>query len=304
MNNRFIFAAMVALTFAACSSNEEEYLDFDGPVEVRFSGGFNGIETRTGDATNEEWTDTHKSIAISTISVLESDGVVKHSPMWDYREIVYNRGESDDSNVASFSAASTKIYFESPAETVVFSAYSPYDSSNKADDSNNITLAVTNSSVVDYIWASSGDKNYKDNSVAFQFGHVMSKLNVKADKSDEVSSTISNVTISGLKQGGTFNIKDGKATVTTDDAADITYSSNVEKEQSYIIVPQTAATLTFTLTMSDGVKYQTSLKNIELSKGKSYTYTIKAKKYELDVTAAITAWEEESSENSAYMTGD
>jgi hypothetical protein len=322
MNKKLFFAALASVALVACSNENEQYADFNGPVEVNFSGGVGEVLTRTTTSTdNEAWSDTHASIGITTTAVTV-DGVSSSSSyMFSYYNNKYDRKSTDDSNVATFEPASddAKIYFQKPTESVTFAAYSPYDSNVVSEAGNTskgiITLAgssTTDFSVTDYIWAKAENATYKENNISLGFNHVMAQLNINTAMDSDVSKNdnkITKVVVSGIKMGGTFNIEDG-TTAPTDGitATDIVFESTsgeTSTQKSYVVIPQTSK-LVFTIYTKDknneeNIYKYTLANDTEYAKGNSYTYTVTAKKYSLVVTGSITPWKANIASGDAYM---
>ena len=218
------------------------------------------------------------------------------------------------------------IFFQDANETVTFAAYGPYQSSTDA-----ATLPGTNGEIsnistqnqstralqkaFDFIYASGATASNTSYTVQFQgsnaFSHKMSRLIIKFVAStdagfaaNEVSQAESTYSLIGLTHEGTFNVLTGvaQATVPGSSAAgptpwslnDNSLRTPSETEAATftsILYPQDHSTngITVKATIA-GQTYEATIKP-NLESGKSYTYTITAKKQSLEVSGCtVTDW--------------
>jgi hypothetical protein len=280
MKTRLFFAAASAMMLAACSNNDN-YVAYEGPVEAQFTAGIGSAQTRAEGDSYDTWTEG-QAIGVIVTKVANDDGDLdlSNTKMGGYKNVKYTATNlTNEGKSADFEADGTKIYFNDGTYKVDFAAYSPYCSTEDADLT---ALPVeTTSSDVDYIFASAFKKTYKDNKVALEFKHVMSKLTINITKSDEITADISEVKLDKLIQKGTFNAKTGVLT-TTDAASVLSYKSDFS-EQSFYLVPQTTdGNVKLSIIIGEET-YSTEI-SPALAEGMEYTYNITAKKYGLELT--------------------
>ena len=228
------------------------------------------------------------------------------------------------------------IFFQDAKETVTFAAYGPYQSSTDAatlpgtnSDGiiSNISTENQNTRALqkafDFIYASGATASNTSYTVQFKdgnaFSHKMSRLIIKFVAStdagfaaDEVSKAGSTYSLTGLTHEGTFNVKTGEAqaTVPGSSAAGPTpwsLNTNSLKEVASdnsavtftsILYPQDHSTngITVKATIA-GQTYEATIKP-NLESGKSYTYTITAKKQGLEVSGCtVTDWTNGNGDN-------
>jgi hypothetical protein len=281
MNKNLFLAAMSAMIFAACSS-DDNYVAYEGPVEAQITAGIGGAKTRA-EASYDKWT---SGTAIGVITTKVTGGTnpeeiaVAESKMKDYVNVKYTVSElSDDDTKAKFTS-DNKIYFNDGTYTVDFAAYSPYYTGTEALTA--IPISGT-TSAVDYIHATVSGKTYSNSTVNFAFEHVMSKLTINIDKASDVVGELTEVKLSKLVQSGTFNAQTGE-TSSTESAADLTYTSNLSASSFYLI-PQSAGDVTVSAKIGDNT-YSTTLTSLTLAKGNEYTFNITAKNYGLELTGS------------------
>jgi hypothetical protein len=279
MNKNLFLAAMSAMIFAACSS-DDNYVAYEGPVEAQITAGIGGATTRT-EEDYDKWT-LGTEIGVITTKVTGSSGEidVANSKMKDYTNVKYTVSKLAESDTKAEFTSDNKIYFNDGTYTVNFAAYSPYHTGYEALTA--IPISGT-TSAVDYIHATASGKTYSNNTVNFAFEHVMSKLTINISQASDVEGTLTEVKLSKLVQSGTFNAQTG-ATSSTAEAADLTYTSNLDASSFYLI-PQTPGDVTVSAKIGDNT-YSTTLSSLKLEKGNEYTFNIKAKKYGLELTGS------------------
>lgn len=309
MKKQIIISALAGLALAACT-NDENFADFTGPVELNFSGEVSTVQTR---ATAEAWTSVHSTIGVTATQ--SSAGTSYQNKKYSTTDITDGSALTE---VAFKAAEADKFYFGSPKETATFAAYSPYVADEKVS-SNLVTVSADDSyNVTDYLFASTSSLNYSTASSAkLTFQHKMAQIKVVVKLSDEVSNpvttddnmgsttttygtTLTQVELSNLITDGTFNITTGETALTSGATAktitkSIDGSSTIEAELGeYIILPTDKKNLVVTLTTTDvsssaTTTYQATLDD-ELKAGNSYTFTVTAKKSGLSVEGVIQPW--------------
>jgi hypothetical protein len=281
MKTKLFFAAVSAMMLAACS-NDDNYVAYEGPVEAQFTAGISSAKTRSD--SYDKWTE-NQEIGVIVTKVGDSEDI-SNTNMSAYTNVKYKASTlSNDQTSAAFTASSDddKIYFKG-SYSVNFAAYSPYST---ATDLTKIPISGTDANY-DYIYASATGATYSNKEVKFAFSHVMSKLTIKVDKSDEVTADITKVEIGKLYTSGTFNAKAG-TTATSGTATSLNYSTDLTSAHSYYLVPQTLSSVTVTVTA--GNTYTYTISSLAMKAGNEYTYNLTAKNNELVLTGStITAY--------------
>ena len=317
-----MIATVATAMLAACSNDENEVNN--GPVEARITAGIDGPATR---AIDQNWV-IGNTIGVMVTGVTGTTTGATSTMATLYKNVKYTVGSAGSSG--TFTAETGKgIFFQDASETVTFAAYSPYQTSTDA-----ATLPGTNGTVTggntqdqsttakqevfDYLFASGATASRSSAKVEFkktdashdyQFKHKMSRLILVLNTStsdgftaDQVLGATAVYKLSGLKHDGTFNVKDGTATVSATGSAvsDWAITSNVHSDDktantrtySMILYPQTlSSALTFSATI-DGQTYTNNAAiQPALAAGTSYTYTITVKKTGLTVSGCtIDGW--------------
>ena len=281
MKTRHFALAALALTLAACN-NDNENLN-GGPVAAQFTADiYEAVSTRASGTT---W-DDGDCIGITGAG---------------YTNIPYVL----DNN--RFKPQSTVIYFND-IETKTFHAYYPYNVAGGVLTATTDAAAQQNQPAIDFLFASgaTGDKDSpvvsftdktKDGGADNSFHHRMSQITLTFEAGDGVDFSVikpERYTLDGLKLTGTFNTADGIATA--DDGAqtgELTMElADGNLTSSVILFPQTAASLPLVVNYKSQ-EYHATLTVPEgaLQAGDNYTYTVKVRNKDLEVSeATIAKW--------------
>lgn len=307
---KFFMLAALALSATACS-NDNDTTTY-GPREAVITAGINTPVTRANGST---WETDNIGVMVTAAPSSEMENI--------YKNVQYAT-TSESSDAATFTASTgAGIFFQDASETVTFAAYGPYQTSDNAatlPGSNGVIsdISTTDQSTrekqkdFDFIYASGATATNSSYTVQFQgnnaFSHKMSRLIIqfKADPNagfdaTEVSNSGSTYAVSGLYHAGTFNVIDGTAVSTGTTTSNWSLNDNSLRTETgtsattatftSILYPQdhTSSDLTVKATIA-GQTYQATIKP-NLESGKSYTYTITAKKQGLVVTGCtVTDW--------------
>ena len=277
--NNIIAIAAIALTFTACSNDN----DF---------------------TTNNEGKDTPISLSVgvgelSVVTRAENTSLLTSGELGLY---ITRNGEKDvlgkylcdnEKFTASTTATGTSwtcnttYYWAADDATIDYVAYHPYQSSITGNyiswnvtsqDSGNLDLLYQNASNV---------ANTDSHSIDITLGHVCSKLVVNVSKlgSEIASGTISSIKIAGLKAKGNFYLladtNNGHGAGSWDpdvNPADIgmksiTANEGMNSTYEAILIPQEAA-FTLTIRLSDNSEYQLAVPSQTFAAGTCYTLTI------------------------------
>ena len=299
---KFIIFAAAALALAACSNEVEENLD-DTQVAAQISA---GVSTR---ADNDKW-------EADEIGVMVTGGNTDMENL--YKNVKYVTSDNG-TTTANFTVpdGDDPIYFKG-TEQATFAAYGPYDdssSSNELPGGNGVITSYTDDQdtrdkqkAFDYIYASGATGSLADPKVEFRFQHVMARLVIKVQASDESNIDFQHILdgeyyLGGLVHNGEFDVTTGKAK-----AYDSSYAYTDWELHNYslrtvgdnyitftsILYPQSISEVKFKAVI-DGLAYNVTPFALNLEAGKTYTINITVKKAELDMTGSIIdAWVEYS----------
>ena len=283
MKTRFFALAALALTLVACN-NDNENLNGD-PVAAQFTADI-APATRASGTT---WTGGDR-IGITDIG---NDTQYGNVPF------ILKNGK--------FEAEGKVIYIED-TKPHTFRAYYPYNTTGGILAATTDATAQQNQPAIDFLFASgaTGDKNNpvvsftdktakggEDNS----FHHRMSQITLTFEAGDGVDFSQvkpERYTLGGLILTGTFNTADGIATA--DDGAqtgELTMNlADGNLTSSVILFPQTAASLPLTVNYrSQNYRAKLTVPEGALLAGNNYTYTVKIRNKELEVSeATIAKW--------------
>ena len=294
MKTRFFALAALALALAACN-NDNEILNNDDPVAARFIADI-APATRANGTT---W-DAGDRIGITDIGT-----------RYDNVPYILKNGK--------FEADGTVIYI-ADTKPHTFRAYYPYNAAGGTLAATTDATAQQNQPAIDFLFASGAtgdkdspvvsftdktDKGGADNS----FHHRMSQITLTFEASDGVDFSVikpERYTLDGLILTGTFNTADGIAT-----ADDGTQTGELTMEladgnltSSVILFPQTTASLPLTVNYrSQNYHAILTVPEGALQAGNNYTYTVKVRNKELEVSeATISPWHDvEGGDASAEM---
>lgn len=277
--NNIIAIAAIALTFTACSNDNDI-------------------------TTNNEGKDTPISLSVgvgdlSVVTRAENTSLLTSGELGLY---ITRNGEKDvlgkylcdnEKFTASTTATGTSwtcnttYYWAADDATIDYVAYHPYQSSITGNyiswnvtsqDSGNLDLLYQNASNV---------ANTDSHSIDITLGHVCSKLVVNVSKlgSEIASGTISSIKIAGLKAKGNFYLladtNNGHGAGSWDpdvNPADIgmksiTANKGMNSTYEAILIPQTAP-FTLTISLSNNSEYQLAVPSQTFAAGTCYTLTI------------------------------
>ena len=296
MKTRFFALAALALALAACN-NDNEILNNDGPVAARFIADI-APATRASGTT---WTGGDR-IGVTDIG---NDTRYGNVPF------ILKNGK--------FEAEEKVIYIED-VKTHTFRAYYPYNAAGGTLAATTDATAQQNQPAIDFLFASgaTGDKNSpvvsftdktKDGGADNSFHHRMSQITLTFEAGDGVDFSMikpERYTLDGLILTGTFNTADGIATADDGAQAEALAMELADGNltSSVILFPQTTASLPLSITFNNN-EYTATLTVPEgtLQAGNNYTYTVKVRNKELEVSeATISPWHDvEGGDASAEM---
>ena len=301
--NNIIAIAAIALTFTACSNDNDFTTNNEGkdtPISLSVGVGELSVVTRAESNTTTPLTTGALGLYITKNE--EKNVIGKY---------LCNNAKFTYSN--SGWTCGTTYYWAADNATIDYVAYHPYQSSISG---NFISWDVTNQSSgnLDLLYENAtGVANNDNHSIAITLGHVCSKLVVNVSKlgSEIASGTISSIKIAGLKAKGNFylladtnNGHDAGSWVPDVNPADIgmksiTANEGMNSTYEAILIPQTAP-FTLTIRLSDNSEYQLAVPSHAFAAGTCYTLTIQVGQDKVNLGSITqTPWSEE---NGGYLT--
>lgn len=254
MKKAFIKSLGLVLALSACQkeNNEIGYSDIEEPVSVSFSSQISRVAGTQWELNDEVG-----------ISAADGNSV-------NYTNVKYLSDVSGNFTVAD---GVEPICFGSQ-NAMSFTAYYPY-SSTVAD--NLITgNTLSDNKKCNFLWAQASDIHYSSSpAVNFTFNHSMAELRIELTYPQGINvDAYKNVTISGLKHDGNFNINTGVASPNADASAEdwnIALSQEETTALSFkgVIFPQAVSGMVLKM---NNVDYNINFKDTEkLDAGKYYT---------------------------------
>lgn len=275
--NNIIAIAAIALTFTACSNDNDFTTNNEGkdtPISLSVGVGELSVVTRAGSNTTTPLT----TGALGLYITKNGDKNIIDKYLCNNAKFTYNNGWS----------CGTTYYWAADNATIDYVAYHPYQSSISG---NFISWDVTNQSSgnLDLLYQNASNvANTVSHSIDITLGHVCSKLVVNVSKlGSEIAEgkTISSIKIGGLKAKGNFYLfadsNNGHGAGSWDpdvNPADIgmkSITANAGMNSTYeaILIPQTAA-FTLTISLSNNSEYQLAVPSHTFEAGTCYTLTI------------------------------
>lgn len=254
MKNVFIKSLGLVLALSACQkeNNEIGYTDIEEPVSVSFSSQISRVEGTQWEPNDEVG-----------ISATDGNSV-------NYTNVKYLSGASGNFSVPK---DGEPICYQNQ-NAMSFTAYYPY--SETAGEGVISGNTISNQDDCNFLWAQVKDVKYSSSpAVNFTFNHSMAELRIELTYPDETNvDAYRNVTISGLKHDGNFNINTGVASPNSEAAAqdwNIALSEGGTTALSFkgVIFPQAVSGMVLKMNKVD---YNIDFKDTEeFEAGKYYT---------------------------------
>ena len=291
--NNILAVAAIALTFTACSSDNDIPADNGKEYPISLSVGISDLSVVTRASSTLEFGELGLYITRNGEKTLQGKYLCNNA------QFTYNNGWS----------CGTTYYWAADNATIDYVAYHPYQSSISG---NFISWDVTNQSSgnLDLLYENAtGVANNDNHSIAITLGHVCSKLVVNVSKlGSEIASgtTISSIKIGGLKAKGNFylfadsnNGHDAGSWDPDVNPADIgmksiTANEGMNSTYEAILIPQTAP-FTLTIRLNNNSEYQLSVPEQTFAAGTCYTLTIQVGQDKVNLGSITqTPWSEEN----------
>ena len=327
MKKTIYLSLAAALFMASCSNDSDDNSVSNGPVAAQVTAGVNNPTTR---ANGNQW--ESDEIGVMAVSVSGTPAGITSTMTSLYKNVRYATSAST-ADAATFTATNGSasgtaygIFFQDATETVTFAAYGPYQTSaaNALPGTDGVISANTSvqadrnaQKAFDFIFASGATASKANPQIQFSgdkaFSHVMTRLIINVQTSTTDGFTANEVTsgtynLSGLTHDGTFDVKTGAAQATVSgsstagstpwslNTAAIMTSEASSVSFDAILFPQAVSSLDFEAVI-DNQSYKSQI-SPALAAGKSYTYTITAKKQGLTVDGCkVNDWTTGTTEN-------
>lgn len=288
--NNILAVAAIALTFTACSSDNDIPADNGKEYPISLSVGISDLSV----VTRAENTPTEliNSGELGLYITRNGEKTLQGKYLCNNAKFTYGSN--------GWSCTNT-YYWAADNATIDYVAYHPYQSTVTG---NNISWDVTDQSSVnrDLLYQNASNvANNDDHTIAITLRHVCSKLVVNVSKlGSEIAegTKISSIKIGGLKPKGTFNLTDGTWNSSNETAADIEMAAFVTPNQGMkatceaILIPQTAP-FTLTIRLDDNSEYQLAVPSQVFEAGKCYTLTIQVGQDKVNLGSITqTPWSE------------
>ena len=288
--NNILAVAAIALTFTACSSDNDIPADNGKEYPISLSVGISDLSVVTrAENTSPELINSGE---LGLYITRNGEKTLQGKYLCNNAQFTYGSN--------GWSCTNT-YYWAADNATIDYVAYYPYQSTVTG---NYISWDVTDPSSVnpDLLYQKASNvTNPTDHSIAITLGHVCSKLVVNVSKlGSEIAegTKISSIKIGGLKPKGTFNLTDGTWDSSNETAADIdmvkstTTTSGMNSTYEAILIPQTAP-FTLTIRLSDNSEYQLAVPSHTFEAGTCYTLTIQVGQDKVNLGSITqTPWSE------------
>lgn len=283
--NNIIAIAAIALTFTACSNDNDFTTNNEGkdtPISLSVGVGELSVVTRAENTA----TLTDGELGLYITKNEEKTLVGKY---------LCNNAKFTASTTATGTSwtCSTTYYWASDNATINYFAYFPFQGTEGTaatslpwDTSTQTGVGDGGYDPLDLLYVNGSATNTaNDHGIKITLGHVCSKLIVNVSKlGSEVdqSATVSSIKLGGIYPKGDFNLSGENAgtwTVDENTTGDITMNklgtqaTGMNSTFESIIIPQTAP-FSLTITLSNNATYKLSIPSHKFVKGTCYTLTM------------------------------
>lgn len=279
--NNIIAIAAIALTFTACSNDNDFTTNNEGkdtPISLSVGVGELSVVTRA---------ENTATLADGELGLY----ITKNGEKTLVGKYLCNNAKFTYSN--SGWTCGTTYYWASDNATINYFAYFPFQETEGTAATSLLWDTSTQTGVgdegydpLDLLYVNGSATNTaSDHGINITLGHVCSKLIVNVSKlGSEVdqNATVSSIKLGGIYPKGDFNLSgDNAGTWTVDEntTGDITMNklgteaTGMNSTFESIIIPQTAA-FSLTITLSNNATYQMSIPYHTFEKGTCYTLTM------------------------------
>lgn len=299
---KFLAMAAIALTFTACSSDNDNPANNDGkeyPISLSVGIGDLSVVTR---AENTTLTSGDLGLYIESNGAKDTGG----------KYLCYNQKVSYSNNAWTLNPV---LYWASDNAEISYVAYFPYKDLGSTpiykkviewNVKDQATSTDTDYDKYDLLWKKSTATNTDNNAINITLDHVCSKLTVNVKRlGSEIdnNSVISEIKIGGMSPSGEFCFRvDGNGSnlgewINLGSAENFamkqlaTATTGCKATYEAILIPQTAL-VSLIITLDNGYTYQLSIPSQEYQNGKHYTLNIQVGQDKVVLgTISQTPWE-------------
>ena len=303
--NNIIAIAAIALTFTACSNDNDFTTNNEGkdtPISLSVGVGELSVVTRAENTAT--LTDGELGLYITKNGEKTLEG----------KYLCYN-AKFTYSN--SGWTCGTTYYWAADNATINYFAYFPFQGTERTaatslswDTSTQTGVGDGGYDPLDLLYVNGSATNTaNDHGINITLGHVCSKLIVNVSKlGSEVDprATVSSIKLGGIYPKGDFNLSGDNAgtwTVDVNTAGDITMNNlgtaatGMNSTFESIIIPQTAP-FSLTITLSNNATYKLSIPSHTFEKGTCYTLTMQVGQDKVTIgNITQTPWQDEPGGN-------
>ena len=304
--NNIIAIAAIALTFTACSNDNDFTTNNEGkdtPISLSVGVGELSVVTRA---------ENTATLADGELGLY----ITKNEEKNVIGKYLCNNAKFTASTTDTRTSwtCNTTYYWASDNATINYFAYFPFQGTEGTaatslpwDTSTQTGVGGGGYDPLDLLYVNGSATNTaSDHGINITLGHVCSKLIVNVSKlGSEVdpNATVSSIKLGGIYPKGDFNLSGDNAgtwTVDVNTAGDITMNklgteaTGMNSTFESIIIPQTAA-FSLTITLSNNTTYKMSIPSHIFVKGTSYTLTMQVGQDKVNL-GSITQipWSEEN----------
>ena len=306
--NNIIAIAAIALTFTACSNDNDFTTNNEGkdtPISLSVGVGDLSVVTRAGSNTTTPLTTGALGLYIT-----------KNGDKNIIDKYLCNNAKFTASNTDTGTSwtCNTTYYWASDNATINYFAYFPFQGTERTaatslswDTSTQTGVGDGGYDPLDLLYVNGSATNTaNDHGINITLGHVCSKLIVNVSKlGSEVDprATVSSIKLGGIYPKGDFNLSGDNAgtwTVDVNTAGDITMNNlgtaatGMNSTFESIIIPQTAP-FSLTITLSNNATYKLSIPSHTFEKGTCYTLTMQVGQDKVTIgNITQTSWQDVS----------
>ena len=304
--NNIIAIAAIALTFTACSNDNDITTNNEGkdtPISLSVGVGELSVVTRA---------ENTATLADGELGLY----ITKNGEKTLQGKYLCNNAKftASTTDTGTSWTCSTTYYWASDNAIINYFAYFPFQGTEGTaatslpwDTSTQTGVGDGGYDPLDLLYVNGSATNTaNDHGIKITLGHVCSKLIVNVSKlGSEVdqSATVSSIKLGGIYPKGDFNLSGENAgtwTVDENTTGDITMNklgtqaTGMNSTFESIIIPQTAA-FSLTITLSNNTTYKMSIPSHIFVKGTCYTLTIQVGQDKVNLGSITqTPWSEEN----------
>lgn len=274
-----------------------ESVKAEGKAAINFTGDVTEKGT-IADELKANGFDVYKSSSASSFTE-KSTTVTFADSKWNYSPVIYWAGQSDNSYFRAISPAGNSSSELAQGTDLMWGTSAAEGKSGTAEES--------------AIAPRTGD-------VALNFDHLMSKLSVKLETTDDAAAKVdltgATIKITNLATAGTYSIVNG--TVVSGSAVETMLSGKASGFVEYVVPQIIGDDARLVITLADGTTYSLQLNECvdtnstddpktpvtAWTSGKFYTYTIHLEKEKITFRAIVKQWDEAKGSGNATLEWD